>query len=73
MNQDLKKLAQLHDENIELRKEIESLKNISLEVIRGYARLQIKKDRQRILDAFYTDHHLGDFNGLITNYPIKLD
>lgn len=68
MNEELKQLAKLNDENIELKREIQRLN----ESMRGYARLQIKKDRDRILQSYY-ENDFSDLNELIKTQPIKLD
>lgn len=68
MNEELKQLTKLHDENIELKREIQRLN----ESMRGYARFQIKKDRDRILQSYYAND-FSDLNELIKTQPIKLD
>jgi hypothetical protein len=44
-----------------------------LKIIDEYARIQIEKDRKRILQEYYNGTNTSDFNTMVKNTPIILD
>jgi hypothetical protein len=43
------------------------------DLIETYARIQIEKDRKRILQEYYNGTNTSDFNTMVKNIPIILD
>lgn len=71
MNEELKQLAKLHDENIELKKEIQRLRETM-----DYTMSQIRKDRNRIKTMAFVKKALNkkfEIIELIDETPIILD
>lgn len=54
----------------------EGEKNDDINIINAmqeYARIQIEKDRKRIIRSYYDENNFSDFNDLIKKTPINLD